>query len=112
MSLHQRTVPGNSNAGPGEHSNGRSHNPTVGYEVSGPVRWLDAPGARLVVHVREANGHSGRYLDQDVTFDLAGVDVPADLLPGVVVRVRARMARDLGPAGPDPVPAAAVEVVG
>ena len=114
MSAHHPPVPGTSNAGPEAHTPGRKHNPTVSYDVEGAVRWYDADAtsARVVVHVDTANGHAGRFMDQDVTFALAAdTDVPDGLLPGARVRVRARMPRELGLHAPDPVPTSSVTVL-
>lgn len=114
MSAHHPPVPGTSNTGPLAHTPGRKRNPTVSYDVEGAVRWYDADAksARLVVHVDTANSHAGRFLDRDVTFELpADADAPDGLLPGARVRVRARMARELGLHAPDPVPVSSVAVL-
>jgi len=108
MSRRPVTEPNRPNAGAKRHGEPRGHNPTVVYEMSGPIRWLDPVLDRIVVHVDRANGHAGAFLGRDMTFDLSsarvaapdvdgdGVADRADLLPGVEVRVRARLPRDLG----------------
>lgn len=105
--------PGTTNVGGGPHTAGRSHNPTVAYELAGVVRWVDAELDRIVVHVTEAGGRAGRWLGEDVTLDLSDSRRPdLDLLPGIAVRVRARLPRDLGASVPDPVPAVSIRLDG
>ncbi|HYF26447.1 MAG TPA: hypothetical protein VD931_11965 [Baekduia sp.] len=83
----------------------------MSYELAGEVRWLDAGLDRIVVRIGEASGRAGRWLGEDVTFDLARSRRPdAELLPGTNVRVHARLPRDLGATAPDPVPALSVAV--
>jgi hypothetical protein len=108
------------NSGAKQHSASRSHNPTVVYEIDGEVRWLDEELQRVVVHVADANGHAGALRGKDVTFGVAGARVTggdvnadgsrdgADLLPGVRVRVRARLPRSLDGGVPDLITAASV----
>jgi len=95
------------NAGAKAHSASRSHNPTVVYEIDGEIRWLDEMLRRVVVHVGDANGHAGALRGRDVTFAVEEARITAqdvntdglrntsDLLPGVHVRVRARLPRSL-----------------
>ena len=108
------------NAGAEARSASRAHNPTVVYEIDGEVRWLDEELSRIVVHVADANGHAGALRGDDVTFGIADARVTAedvntdgaadgqDLLPGVLVRVRARLPRSLDGGVPDLIEASSV----
>lgn len=100
--------------GSGAHSNGHSANPLVNYELLGTVRWLDAELERMVLGVRETDGHAGAFQGRDVTIDLQCARVNGgvvdDLTPGVEVRVKLRLPRDLGPAIPELLEANSVAV--
>lgn len=108
------------NAGAEARSASRAHNPTVVYEIDGEVRWLDEELGRIVVHVADANGHAGALRERDVTFGIAdsrvttqdanadGAANAQDLLPGVLVRVRARLPRSLEGGVPDLIEATSV----
>lgn len=108
------------NAGAETRSASRNHNPTVVYEIDGEIRWLDEELARIVVRVTDANGHAGAMRGNDVTFGIGEARVTAqdvntdgtpgvqDLLPGVLVRVRARLPRSLDGGVPDLVEATSV----
>lgn len=115
MSPNSLNRPGQPNLGTGPHSSGRSPNPLVNYELSGTVRWLDAALERIVVDVRETDGHAGVFQGQDVTVDLEcarvhGGDV-ADLLPGTAIRIKCRLPRELDGRLPDLLPALSVTVL-
>jgi hypothetical protein len=84
------------------------------WDGTGGVRVAAPPTlARRVVHVTGGNGHARRFLDRDVTFNLRtchlttpdvdgdGMRDVTDVLPGVGVRVKARMSRRLGRVVPD-----------
>ncbi|WP_372787972.1 hypothetical protein [Paraconexibacter sp.] len=98
---------------PTVHSAGRSNDPTVVHEVSGEIRWVDTDLQRIVVHVTDAGSHAGASLGQDLTFALDDAKIAtqdidgdgdrnvADLLPGVHVRVRTRIARSRTSQVPD-----------
>ncbi len=100
-----RREPRRDRTDPPVHSAGRSRDPTVVHEVSGEIRWVDTDLQRIVVHVAEAGSHAGPTLGHDVTFSLEDARIStedtdgdgkrtfADLLPGVHVRVRTRIAR-------------------
>lgn len=91
--------------GSGAHSHGRSPNPLVNYELTGTVRWLDVDLERMVVGVRDTDGHAGAFQGRDVTVDLEAARVHGgaigDLMPGTEVRVKTRLQRELGPQLPD-----------
>jgi hypothetical protein len=73
--------------------------------MTGTIRWFDAELDRLVVHVEAVNGHAGRFLDKDVTFDLTDSRRPdSELAPGIIVTMKTRLPRDLDAHIPDPVP--------
>jgi len=102
-----------SNDGPTTHGAGKSQDPVVVHEVSGEIRWVDAELQRIVVHVTEAGSHAGPTLGRDLTYDLGGARIATedadgdgrhtigDLLPGLRVRVRTRIARSLTTKVPD-----------
>lgn len=105
---------GRPNLGTGTHSPGPDANPLVNHELTGTVRWLDVDLERIVLDVRETDGHAGLFRGRDVTVDLTAARIEGasldELVPGTEVRVRARLRRDLGASAPDPLPAASVSV--
>jgi hypothetical protein len=106
---------GRDHVGTGSRAPARSHNPLADHELIGTIRWLDAELERLVLDVQHADGRAGAFLGRDVTVDLEaarvhGTTVDA-LLPGVRVRVKARLPRDLGATPPEMVAAHAVHVL-
>ena len=112
MSPDPSPVPGRPHDGSGGRHPQSSHNPQASYEMTGTIRWFDAELDRIVVHVEEANGHAGAFLDQDVTFDLAGSRRPDEALaPGIAVKLKTRLPRELDDHVPDPVPVHSVAIV-
>ena len=112
MSPDSSPVPGRPHDGSGSRHPASGHNPRASYEMTGTIRWFDAELDCVVVHVQEANGHAGRFLDQDVTFDLSDSRRPdAELAPGIVARIKTRLPRELDDQVPDPVPAHSIAIV-
>ena len=112
MTFDPSPVPGRPHDGFGSRHPGSSHNPQAAYAMTGPIRWFDAELDRVVVHVADVNGHAGRFLDQDVTFDLTDSRRPsAELAPGIVVTIKTRLPRELDDQIPDPVPARSIAIV-
>jgi hypothetical protein len=115
MSTNFSAHPGGSHSGTGAHSAGRNPNPLVNYELAGLVRWLDVDLERVVVDVRETDGHAGVFQGRDVTVDLETARVHGaeldGLTPGTPVRVRLRLPRDLRGRIPDLLRAHSVAVV-
>ena len=112
MSPDPSPLPGQPHGGFGGRHPVSGHNPQASYEMTGTVRWLDAALDRIVVHVAQVNGHAGPFLDRDVTFDLAGSRRPdAELAPGMVVRIKTRLPRELDDHVPDPVPVHSIALV-
>lgn len=114
--MHMTNRSGQQHVGTGSRNPGRDHNRRVDYELTGTIRWLDVDLERVVLAVEHTGGHAGRFLGRDVTIDLEiarlhRVSLDA-LLPGERVRVRARLARDLGSVLPHMVQALSVERVG
>lgn len=90
-------------------------NPLVNYELTGAVRWLDVPLERIVLAVRDTDGHAGSFLGSNVTVDLElarlGEHALGDLVPGTELHVKLRMPRDLGHPLPDLLQALSVAVL-
>lgn len=115
MSMNAPNRSGQPNLGTGPHSDPRSTNPLVNYELSGTVRWLDLELERMVVGVRKTDGHAGMFQGRDVTVDLKVARVHGgsieELVPGSQVKVKLRLPRELDGKLPDLLPALSVTVL-
>lgn len=74
------------------------------YVLAGPIRWVEPDGSRAVLRVDAAGGRARRFCGRSVTLDLDRSRVAslvsddrdgADLRPGTVVTVKARLPRRL-----------------
>ena len=75
------------------------------YVLAGPIRWVEPDGRSAMLRVDAAAGRARRFCGRTITLDLQTARImpmgsargprPADLRPGEVVTVKARLPRRL-----------------